>query len=107
MSRGSAPRAPSKNISSKVLACLSVLCNYITRPPKHLDGHPHKPGEDHMTTQLSTKLSTKFAALALTLMVNGVMIGGVAYLFSGQIHQQTIAVSSSALPLGPSNALMP
>jgi hypothetical protein len=31
-----------------------------------------------MTTQLSTKL----AALAVALMVNGMMIGGVAYLFS-------------------------
>jgi hypothetical protein len=36
-----------------------------------------------MTTQLSTKL----AALAVALMVNGVMIGGVAYLFSGRLHQ--------------------
>lgn len=36
-----------------------------------------------MTTQLSTKL----AALAVALMVNTIMIGGVAYLFSGQIHQ--------------------
>jgi hypothetical protein len=36
-----------------------------------------------MTTQLSTKL----AALAVALMVNGVMMGGVAYLFSAQLHQ--------------------
>ena len=36
-----------------------------------------------MTTQLSTKLT----ALALALMVNSMMIAGVAYLFSGQIHQ--------------------
>lgn len=37
-----------------------------------------------MTTQLSTKL----AALAVALMVNGVMIGGVAYLFSAtRLHQ--------------------
>jgi hypothetical protein len=35
-----------------------------------------------MTTQLSTKL----AALAVALMVNGMMIGGVAYLFSAQLH---------------------
>jgi hypothetical protein len=38
-----------------------------------------------MTTQLSTKL----AALAVALMVNGVMMGGVAYLFSAQLHQPT------------------
>ena len=36
-----------------------------------------------MTTQLSTKL----AALAVALMVNGMMIGGVAYLFNAQFHQ--------------------
>jgi hypothetical protein len=36
-----------------------------------------------MTTQLSTKL----AALAVALMVNGMMIGGVAYLFSARLHQ--------------------
>ena len=36
-----------------------------------------------MTTQLSTKL----AALGLALMVNGLMIGAVAYLFNGQIHE--------------------
>jgi hypothetical protein len=40
------------------------------------------PKEIFMTTQLSTK----FAALALALTINGMMIGGVAYLFSGQIH---------------------
>jgi len=36
-----------------------------------------------MTTQLSTKL----AALAVALMVNGLIIGGVGYLFSAQLHQ--------------------
>jgi hypothetical protein len=39
--------------------------------------------ENAMTTQLSTKL----AALAVALMVNTMMIGGVAYLFSSQVHQ--------------------
>jgi hypothetical protein len=38
-----------------------------------------------MTTQLSTKL----AALAIALMVNGMMIGGVAYLFSAQLNRST------------------
>jgi hypothetical protein len=36
-----------------------------------------------MTTQLFSKL----AALAVALMVNGLMIGGVAYLFSAKLHQ--------------------
>jgi len=45
-----------------------------------------------MTTQLSTKL----AALAVALMVNGMMIGGVAYLFSARLHQP-IAVNGTVL----------
>jgi len=45
-----------------------------------------------MTTQLSTKL----AALAVALMVNGMMIGGVAYLFSARLHQPT-AVNGTAV----------
>jgi hypothetical protein len=40
-----------------------------------------------MTTQLSTKL----AALAVALMVNAIMMGGVAYLFSAQLHRQLAA----------------
>ena len=47
----------------------------------------HNPKEMTMTTQLSTRL----AALAVALMVNGVMIGGVAYLFSARLHQPTAA----------------
>jgi hypothetical protein len=42
-----------------------------------------------MTTQISTKL----AALALALMVNGVLIGGVAFLFNSQLQQQVTALS--------------
>ena len=38
---------------------------------------------------MTSQLSTKFAALAIALMVNGMMIGGVAYLFSVQFHEQT------------------
>ncbi|HWJ35027.1 MAG TPA: hypothetical protein VNR70_07160 [Steroidobacteraceae bacterium] len=48
-----------------------------------------------MTTQLSNKL----AALGVALMINSLMIGGVAYLFSGQIHQAralTTLVQSAA-----------
>ena len=42
-----------------------------------------------MTTQLSTKL----AALAVALMINSMMIGGVAYLFSARIHQPSVATA--------------
>ncbi len=53
-----------------------------------------------MTTQISTKL----AALAVALMMNSLLMGGVAYLFSGQVHQhaaitalaQTSAVKAAA-----------
>ena len=36
---------------------------------------------------MTTRLSTKLAALAVALMVNGMMMGGVAYLFSARLHQ--------------------
>jgi hypothetical protein len=58
---------------------------------------PHK--EITMTTQLSTQLSTKLAALAAALMVNGAMLGGVAYLLSAQLHQpagSAMVVTASA-----------
>jgi hypothetical protein len=47
---------------------------------------------DSMTTQFSTKL----AALGIALMVNGMMIGAVAYLFSGQIPHAVIAAGPHA-----------
>jgi hypothetical protein len=49
--------------------------------------------EIDMTTQLSTKL----AALAVALTLNSMMIGGIAYLFNGQLHQQ-VAVASTPGP---------
>ena len=42
-----------------------------------------------MTTQISTKL----AALAVALMMNSLLIGGVAYVFNGQLHQHTAIAS--------------
>ena len=42
-----------------------------------------------MTTQISTKL----AALAVALMMNSLIIGGVAYLFNGQLHQHAAITS--------------
>jgi hypothetical protein len=38
-----------------------------------------------MTTQISTKL----AALAVALMMNSLIIGGVAYLFNSQLQQHS------------------
>ncbi|MGO8857668.1 MAG: hypothetical protein ACLQO1_18440 [Steroidobacteraceae bacterium] len=39
---------------------------------------------------MTTQLSTKFAALAGALIVNCMMIGGVAYLFGGRIHAAVV-----------------
>jgi hypothetical protein len=45
--------------------------------------------ETHMTTQISTKL----AALAVALMMNSLLVGGVAYVFNAQSHQHTAITS--------------
>jgi len=42
-----------------------------------------------MTTQISTKL----AALAVALMMNSLLIGGVAYVFNAQVHQHSAITS--------------
>jgi hypothetical protein len=55
-----------------------------------------------MTTQLSTKL----AALAVALMVNGMMIGGVAYLFSARLHQPA-AANPAAVMTGSARMTVP
>jgi hypothetical protein len=47
-----------------------------------------------MTTQISTKL----AALALALFVNGVMLGSVAYLFNGQLHHASASLVHMVVP---------
>jgi hypothetical protein len=47
-----------------------------------------------MTTQVSLKL----AALAIALMMNGLIIGTVAYLFDGQIHRDAALSLASATP---------
>jgi hypothetical protein len=49
-----------------------------------------------MTTQISTKL----AALAVALTMNGLLIGGVAYVFSLEASRSsTVTVERTALPL--------
>ena len=37
-------------------------------------------------TDMNTQLSTKLTALGVALMVNCMMLGAVAYLFSSQVH---------------------
>ena len=42
---------------------------------------------------MNTQISTKLAALAVALMMNSLIIGGVAYLFNGPMHQHTTVIS--------------
>jgi hypothetical protein len=42
---------------------------------------------------MNTQISTKLAALAVALMMNSLIIGGVAYAFNSQLHQRTAAAS--------------
>jgi hypothetical protein len=53
---------------------------------------------------MSTSISTKLAALALALMVNTVIMGGMAYLFNAQLQQPTAVASlASAASTAASN----
>jgi hypothetical protein len=49
---------------------------------------------------MNTSISTKLAALALALMVNSVIMGGIAYLFNAQLQAPTAVMSlvSTAAP---------
>jgi hypothetical protein len=42
---------------------------------------------------MNTQISSKFAALAVAMMMNSLIIGGVAYLFNSQWHQHATALS--------------
>jgi len=42
---------------------------------------------------MNTSISTKLAALALALMVNSVIMGGIAYLFNAQLQAPTAVMS--------------
>jgi hypothetical protein len=45
---------------------------------------------------MNTSISNKLAALALALMVNSVIMGGVAYLFNDRLHQTaTLSVAGA------------
>jgi len=55
--------------------------------------------ETHMNTQISTKL----AALAVALMMNSLIIGGVAYLFNDASRQQATVISLAHTAVATSN----
>ena len=77
-----------------MLACSGVVYYYITKSPKHPDDGPNSNIEQE--TIMSTSISTKLAALGLALMVNTVIMGGMAYLFNAQLQQPAAAISLAA-----------
>jgi hypothetical protein len=42
---------------------------------------------------MNTRISSKLAALAIALMMNGFIIGGIAYLFDAQTQQHPSVIS--------------
>jgi hypothetical protein len=46
---------------------------------------------------MNTSISTKLAALALALMANSVIMGGVAYAFNARLEQPTAVTSIATL----------
>jgi hypothetical protein len=50
---------------------------------------------------INTEISRKLAALALALSINGLMIGAVAYLFNGQLHDHTPVLSLAVVGAAP------
>jgi hypothetical protein len=46
---------------------------------------------------MNTQISSKIAALCMALMMNGLMMGGIAYLFSGHIQGPPSAALALAM----------
>jgi hypothetical protein len=44
---------------------------------------------------MKTPFSTQMTALSIALLMNGLMIGGVAYLFSGRVHAGPVLQAST------------
>jgi hypothetical protein len=44
---------------------------------------------------MNTQISSKLAALAAALVMNSLLIGGVAYLFSGPLYQHVPVISAA------------
>ena len=52
---------------------------------------------------MNTQISTKLVALGVALLMNSLLIGGVAYLFNSQVRQTTaisLAQTAVAVPTG-------
>jgi hypothetical protein len=68
---------------------LHVPVIYITISPGHQNSSDNTK-ETIMTTQISSKL----AALGIALIMNGLMLGSIAYLFDAQLFHQVPAVTT-------------
>lgn len=81
-------------MAQKRLACIRVVVYYITKSLKHLSDRDRQLLTE---TVMNTEIINKFRALAIALTMNGLVVGGVAYLFNGQIHDRASTVSVAAL----------
>jgi hypothetical protein len=54
-------------------------------------------------TIMNTSISTKLTALALALVFNSVIMGGMAYLFNAQLQQPTAVASLASTVANTSN----
>jgi hypothetical protein len=52
---------------------------------------------------MTTSISTKLAALALALMFNSVIMGGIAYLFNAQLQQPTAVTALASTAANSAN----
>jgi len=48
---------------------------------------------------MKTPLTQKLAAFAIAMSMNALILGSVAYLFDGKIHDQSVALTQSAAPV--------
>ncbi len=54
---------------------------------------------------MNNQISTKLVALGVALMMNSLLIGGVAYLFNSQLHQTTTISLAHAAISAPSETV--
>jgi len=52
---------------------------------------------------MNTSISTKLSALALALIFNSVIMGGMAYLFNAQLQQPTAVASLASIATNTAN----
>ena len=83
---------------------MHVVVLYITISPSHrntaVTTEPKLKGQE---TIMNTSISTKLTALALALMVNSVIMGGMAFLFNEQLQPTAVTAVASTVATSASN----